>query len=168
LKVNNNTKTKESGFTLIELLIVIVIIGILAVALLAAVDPLEQIRRGRDTETLKAARDFMSAAERYYALNEDYPWTSADQADVGGDWATYGQDLEDTGELRARFDQTSPVAQSKLVLTEETTSEAVHVCFDPESSQMTSQACCGTISDSGFSCGSAGSGDYFCVPDCSN
>ncbi|MFH0773343.1 MAG: prepilin-type N-terminal cleavage/methylation domain-containing protein, partial [bacterium] len=34
------------GFTLIELLIVIALLGALAVALLAALDPLEQIKKG--------------------------------------------------------------------------------------------------------------------------
>ncbi|EKD87098.1 MAG: hypothetical protein ACD_37C00044G0003, partial [uncultured bacterium] len=41
--------SSESGFTLIELLIVITILGILATAVLAAINPLEQISRGRDT-----------------------------------------------------------------------------------------------------------------------
>ncbi|MFW6110089.1 MAG: prepilin-type N-terminal cleavage/methylation domain-containing protein [Patescibacteria group bacterium] len=165
-------RTTEQGFTLIELLIVIVIIGILAVALLAAVDPLEQIRRGRDTETLKAARDFMSAAERYYAYNEEYPWDdtvgSAPQWEKldSTNWSDYGGLLQDTGELRERFHETSPISEEKLILSEEDATgneDALHVCFEPESSQMGNQACC----DDTLACGDAGSADYFCVPDCS-
>ena len=39
----------QLGFTMIELLIVITILGILAVAVLSAINPIEQINRGRDT-----------------------------------------------------------------------------------------------------------------------
>ena len=38
----------KKGFTLIELLIVIAILGILAIALLATLDPFEQLRKSRD------------------------------------------------------------------------------------------------------------------------
>ncbi|PJE63249.1 Tfp structural protein, partial [Candidatus Roizmanbacteria bacterium CG10_big_fil_rev_8_21_14_0_10_39_6] len=40
---------QKKGFTLIELLIVIALLGTLAVALLAAIDPFEQFKKGTDT-----------------------------------------------------------------------------------------------------------------------
>ena len=40
---------KKKGFTLIELLIVIGILGILAAGLQAAIDPIEQLKKGQDS-----------------------------------------------------------------------------------------------------------------------
>ena len=42
----------RKGFTMIELLVVIAVIGILAVALLATLNPLEQIRKGRHEDKI--------------------------------------------------------------------------------------------------------------------
>ena len=40
---------KNKGFTLIELLIVIALLGALAVGLIGAIDPFEQLKKGADT-----------------------------------------------------------------------------------------------------------------------
>lgn len=42
----------QKGFTLIELLIVIAVLGVLAAVVLAAINPLEQLKRGRDSGRL--------------------------------------------------------------------------------------------------------------------
>ena len=60
-------KKIKKGFTMIELLIVIAILGILAVAVLSAINPLEQIRRGRDTGSRSDAEQLLNAVERYYS-----------------------------------------------------------------------------------------------------
>src|SRR5260221_3343316 len=44
--IKNSSNTK--GFTLIELIIVIGVLGVLAAALLIAIDPVEQLNRSRD------------------------------------------------------------------------------------------------------------------------
>lgn len=64
----------QLGFTMIELLIVITILGILAVAVLSAINPIEQINRGRDTGSQSDAEQLLSAIERYNAFQGFFPW----------------------------------------------------------------------------------------------
>jgi len=61
-------KKITKGFTLIELLIVIALLGVLAVALLAALDPLEQIKKGNDTGVRNTVTEIQSAIVRYTSL----------------------------------------------------------------------------------------------------
>lgn len=65
---------RRLGFTMIELLIVIAVLGILAVAVLAAINPIEQINRGKDTGSRSDAEQLLSAIDRYYAGKGFYPW----------------------------------------------------------------------------------------------
>lgn len=64
----------QHGFTMIELLIVISILGILAVAVLSAINPVEQINRGRDTGSRSDAEQLLSAIDRYNAFQGYFPW----------------------------------------------------------------------------------------------
>ncbi|GIK83529.1 MAG: hypothetical protein BroJett025_01510 [Patescibacteria group bacterium] len=66
--------SSQAGFTMIELLIVIAILGILAVAVLSAINPVEQINRGRDTGSRSDAEQLLSAIDRYNAFAGYYPW----------------------------------------------------------------------------------------------
>jgi prepilin-type N-terminal cleavage/methylation domain-containing protein len=66
----------QLAFTMIELLIVIAILGILAVAVLAAINPIEQINRGRDTGSRSDAEQLLSAIDRFYAYKGYYPWVT--------------------------------------------------------------------------------------------
>lgn len=61
----------KKGFTLIELLIVLAILGVLAVVLFAALDPVEQIAKTRDGGNLNLAKECINAAERYYILHSE-------------------------------------------------------------------------------------------------
>ena len=67
----------RKGFTLIELLIVIAVLGILAVAVLAAINPIEQINRSRDTGSRSDAEQLIGGIDRFYATNGYYPWQTA-------------------------------------------------------------------------------------------
>ncbi len=59
---------------MIELLIVVAVLGILAVAVLAAINPIEQINRGRDTGSRSDAEQLLSAIDRFYVSHQYYPW----------------------------------------------------------------------------------------------
>ena len=74
---------RKLGFTMIELLIVIAVLGILAVAVLAAINPIEQINRGRDTGSRSDAEQLLSAIDRFYASQGYYPWQNG-ATDVDG------------------------------------------------------------------------------------
>lgn len=74
-------KISSEGFTLIELLIVIAILGVLAAGILVALDPVEQLARGRDAGRKSAATETGRAFQAYYTANGAYPtigqWTDA-------------------------------------------------------------------------------------------
>ncbi len=76
---------KNKGFTLIELLIVITLLGILAVAVLSAINPVEQMNRSRDTASRSDAEQLLSAIDRYYASTGYYPWFTAPPTDDESD-----------------------------------------------------------------------------------
>lgn len=69
--MNNFFKTlkKSSGFTLIELLVVIGILGILAAALIATIDPFEQLKKAQDANVKNTAVEFVNANIRYYSTH---------------------------------------------------------------------------------------------------
>ncbi len=67
----------RAGFTLVELLIVIAILGILSTAVLSAINPIEQINRGRDTGTQSDAEQLLSAIQRFNAAQGYFPWQTA-------------------------------------------------------------------------------------------
>jgi type IV pilus assembly protein PilA len=67
-----NLKNKLStrrGFTLIELLIVIAILGVLAVVVLLALNPVQQLARTRDAGRISTVAQIGHALEAYGAVN---------------------------------------------------------------------------------------------------
>jgi len=68
---------RRAGFTMIELLVVIAILGILAATVLAAINPVEQINRARDTREQSDAAQLITAVQRYYSANQVWPWRTA-------------------------------------------------------------------------------------------
>ena len=116
---------KQLGFTMIELLIVIAILGILAVAVLSAINPIEQINRGRDTGSGSDAEQLISAIDRFYAMKGFYPWQNGANDDgVGIAWSevdetlvaalagtqTHGTEDENTCPILYRLSETTSVA----------------------------------------------------------
>jgi len=69
-------KAKNKGFTLIELLVVITLIGILAVAVLSAINPIEQINKARDAGRRADSAQILKALDRYFASTEEFPWNN--------------------------------------------------------------------------------------------
>lgn len=74
------------GFTLFEILIVVVIIGILATVLVAAIDPLESIRKTNDTAMISVLTNIQNSFATYSANEGAMPWDDSDTASC--DFAT--------------------------------------------------------------------------------
>lgn len=135
--------TGKKGFTLIELLVVIGILGILAAGLLAAIDPLEQLRKGQDTAKQKIAVEYNGALTRYYATYSQMPWGTGTPPNAlalnvapatGG--GGYTESLITRGELKSTFEQAVGTTNlGQLYLTGLATGD-VFVCFDPVSKSM--------------------------------
>ncbi len=65
---------KDRGFTMIELLLVIAILGVLAVVVLIALNPLQQIARARDSGRISGVTQLGHAIEAYGTTNSGiYP-----------------------------------------------------------------------------------------------
>lgn len=161
---------KKFGFTMIELLVVIAVIGILAVALLSTLNPLEQIRKGRDTRTRADMSQLLGAVERYNASLGYFPWqrTEGQDLNIGGadvDWVQVNADtvmdgctvsggatctidealatLTSTSEVKASFiDRVTGAtyADTYLFYDDESTGGSVVACFMPESQSFQKEA----------------------------
>lgn len=139
----------RKGFTLIELLIVVALIGILAVALLSAINPIEQAKKARDAGRKSDAAELLNAYERYYSTYGCYPWnggagTACGSTTLSGavnpDFATGGNSERllpaFSGEIKEQFksrDSVTNATVTKRLYVSETTAGAVSVCFEPES-----------------------------------
>lgn len=146
------------GFTIIELLIVIAIIAILAAAILAAINPVEQLNRSRDTGVRSVASELLSSLDRYYTMTEEWPWNAVvvppeteevDTTDLpytedAGDPAAYRAmigELEDKGEVRPGFDSRFANIADRVVMHKpQGFNETAFICFRPRSNAFREEA----------------------------
>ncbi|MBU0572609.1 prepilin-type N-terminal cleavage/methylation domain-containing protein [Patescibacteria group bacterium] len=63
----------QKGFTLVEILVVIVLLAIIAVIVIATINPLEQLRRAKDSAREQNAETLLSAINRYQVTREENP-----------------------------------------------------------------------------------------------
>lgn len=55
-------------------MIVIGLLGAIALIVIAAINPIEQANRARDTRFKSDAGQLISAIDRYFAANSEFPW----------------------------------------------------------------------------------------------
>ena len=77
----------SSGFTLLELLVVIVMLGILFASLLAAINPIGQMQKARDSKRIEDLVKINKALVQYYIKHGDLPDNTEDDLD-GWDCST--------------------------------------------------------------------------------
>lgn len=135
---------KSKGFTLIELLIVIALLGALAVGLLAALDPFEQLKKGTDTGVRNTVSEVQGAIFRYYAIKSQMPWCANDTCStleagfttdapvlLSNNTATL-QKIINTGELKTDFATLAgTVTLGKITLFGNNTAGTIQVCYKP-------------------------------------
>lgn len=138
-------KVKE-GFTLIELLVVIGILGILAAALVATIDPFEQLKKAQDTNTTNALVEWLNATTRYYTTHTAYMWDAVNKggaacdggAAPSGTVLTYAVPMKDCtdalladNELKNAFTTSSSLAS--IYITQDIANQQTIGCFNPTS-----------------------------------
>jgi len=179
-------KNLSKGFTLIELLIVIAIIGVLAVGLLVALDPVEQARKATDSNTLRTTSEVKDAITRHYVATTCWPWetlsgTTCSQASgctngtgyvlgATGCGATISNALIASGELKSYSSALVNVVPNNGTTT------AWKVAFQPTSKNValngvakyttsTGAGACATLAGAGVDgvCAAAGSSCHYCM-----
>jgi prepilin-type N-terminal cleavage/methylation domain-containing protein len=155
-------KTTAKGFTLIELLIVIAVLGILAVAVLSAINPIEQINRSHDTGSRSDAEQLLGAIDRFYATAGYYPWFITPPPSTAGAnataWAVADSTWVDTaaspvsvltklssggtGEIKASFVTRieDPTSNALWKYNKGDQGDSTYVCFSPKSSSFQESA----------------------------
>ncbi|MGB9848198.1 MAG: hypothetical protein ACPLKV_03290, partial [Minisyncoccia bacterium] len=125
----------------------IALLGALAVGLLAALDPFEQLKKGTDTGVRNTVSEFHGAVIRYYAIKNIMPWcANSDCSQVrDGNGEPDGNtslkelpntinEIISTGELKQDFISLAGDATlSKIFVTGSNSNATVTVCFKPTS-----------------------------------
>lgn len=138
-------RSNAQGFTLIELIIVIGVLGVLAASLLIAINPLEQLARGRDSGRLSSVTQLGRALQNYVA-NQGLSTYPTD-AQITTDWQN--DFLVVPGEVKGKVTSTpaplSPCtmnADGNICFHSTGADAAIWIAVDSQS--MKSKVSCGT------------------------
>lgn len=157
----NKLNGSQKGFTLIELLVVIGILGILAAALVATIDPFEQLKKADDAKIKNIVAEFENANIRYYTTHGAFPWADSNSTNTdctglaaGSPWTKTLTQLDNCikggagivstliseGELKSSFDSNA-TDMGKVYVTWDTNSKtSLTVCFAPTSKSQKASA----------------------------
>ena len=144
----------QKAFTMIELLVVIAVIGVMATAVLSAINPLEQINKGNDTGYRSDSEQLLSAVDRYYSSLGYFPWQTGanDNANLNVAWSnvialntatSFIANLETTNEIKHGFTlrllNTTRVP-IQVMYDSTAASATMYACFTPKSNSFLTEA----------------------------
>lgn len=153
------------GFTLVELLIVIALLSAIALIVIAAINPLEQTNRTRDTRLKADGSQLISAIDRYFTAKSEFPWVTSDNVTYTND-SSFGYasaadplvglcndsgcttdgalitSLELKSEFRNRdFIKATDVTKKLFIGKDQGPASSVYACFVPASKSNRDGAC---------------------------
>ena len=129
------------GFTLIELLIVIALLGALAVGLIGAIDPFEQLKKGTDTGRRDLVNQVQTAIIRYYSVKNAMPFAADIITPVAVDDPSFAAALDaikSAGELRNDFETIQAGNLPYIFVSGTIDPPAAIVCYQPTSKSFLS------------------------------
>jgi|SRR3989344_8014732 len=100
-KIKNLNRYLSKGFTLIELLIVIAVLGVLAAVVLVAIDPVQQLARGRDAGRKSTIGQLGRAMQAYYTSTGVYPPETGVNSWMGSPVSPANNILVTSGEIKS-------------------------------------------------------------------
>lgn len=147
-------KTAQKAFTMIELLVVIAVIGVMATAVLSAINPIEQINKGYDTGLRSDAEQTLGAVDRYYSSLGYFPWQNGvnDINALNVTWSNvltlnnstnFLNQLEATQEVKHGFTLRlvdTNRTQLQLMYDNSQASPTMYACFLPKSNSFLTEA----------------------------
>lgn len=175
------------GFTLFEILIVVVIIGLLAVGLIAAIDPIESIRKSSDTNIQVNAQNLQNAMSLYYAREGVMPWSASSPCDANGGTSGTAPDGGDNSRVATAADTLNPCVTAlitsgdlkasylsslssngmRLYMTGSTNvgyESRISICFQPQSKQFKKQTNSAVRAPvDAYAVAAPGTGTYWCA-----
>lgn len=143
----------NKGFTLIELLVVLGILGILATALVATIDPFEQLKKASDTNIKNSSVELVNASLRYYTTHNGLPWHTVANKGISGCGDVNGvissvinvspgttciTGLVNDGELQAQFASTTSITKEITLVGNAT--NTIRACYKPQSKSQQKDA----------------------------
>ncbi len=125
----------KSGFTLIEVIVAVSIFAILSVIAISALNPVEQINRGKDEAVLNTASELYQSLERLQANNGSPPWDQSLQAEVLT--SDQGQEILDRlverQELKKSFVTRNDNYLARIFISTSHDFGQISICFAPNS-----------------------------------
>lgn len=151
-------KIANLGFTLIELLVSMTVVAILALGVYYFLDPVEIVRKAKDTTSINNAKEFAKSIAMFHTNNiaMQYPWNLDNQeyrtmirneesafaydpkiSDYDFSWA---YSMVETGDLSETIYKRLKDNDNLVILKDHGIDSPVWVCFEPESKQRKKEA----------------------------